>query len=93
MENLKRIENRIWKYRAVRGLKQSELAFLIGQKNSGQVSRYERGQIIPSLEQLMKICFGLETEIKDLYPDLITKWRQEIEVKKTRLEKAGNKIS
>ncbi|MFH2069124.1 MAG: helix-turn-helix transcriptional regulator [Candidatus Omnitrophota bacterium] len=93
MENLKRIENRIWKYRTVRGLKQSELAFLIGQKNSGQVSRYERGLVIPTLEQLTKICFGLETEIKDLYPDLIAKWRREIEVKKTGLGKAGNKIS
>ena len=93
MENLKRIENRIWKYRTAGGLKQSQLAFLIGQKNSGQVSRYERGLVIPNLEQLMKICFGLETEIKDLYPDLITKWRQETEVKKAGLGKAGNKIS
>jgi len=92
MENLKRIENRIWKYRTVRGLKQSELAFLIGQKNSGQVSRYERGLVIPTLEQLIKICFGLETEIKDLYPDLIAKWRREIEAKKAELEKTGNKI-
>jgi len=74
-------------------LKQSELAFLIGQKNSGQVSRYERGLVIPTLEQLIKICFGLETKIKDLYPDLITKWRREIEVKKAGLGKAGNKIS
>jgi len=87
MENLKRIENRIWKYRIAKGLKQTELAFLIGQKNPAQISRYERGSVIPKLEQLIKLCFGLGTEIKDLYPGLIAKWQVEVEMEKEKLNK------
>lgn len=34
MEDITLTENRIWKYRKIKGLKQEDLAFLIGQNNS-----------------------------------------------------------
>ena len=80
-----KIENRIWKHRIAKGLKQSQLAFLIGQKNSSQISRYERGLAIPHLEQLVKLCYGLEVGIGSLYPQLISKWQGEVDKGKDRL--------
>ena len=80
-----KIENRIWKHRIAKGLKQSQLAFLIGQKNSSQISRYERGLAIPHLEQLVKLCYGLEVGIGSLYPQLISKWQGEVDNGKDRL--------
>jgi transcriptional regulator with XRE-family HTH domain len=82
-----RIENRIWKYRTLKGLKQEDLAFLLGHKTSGQISRYERGLVMPKLEQTTKICFGLETKIKSLYPEQIKKWREEVDIRKGKLKK------
>jgi len=87
MPGIRKIENRIWKHRMAKGLKQSQLAFLIGQENSSQVSRYERGLAIPRLEQLIKLCYGLETGIGSLYPQLVNKWQQEVE---TRKGQSGN---
>ena len=80
-----KIENRIWKHRIAKGLKQSQLAFLIGQKNSSQISRYERGLAIPHLEQLVKLCYGLEVGIGSLYPQLISRWQGEVDNGKDRL--------
>ena len=80
-----KIENRIWKHRIAKGLKQSQLALLIGQKNSSQISRYERGLAIPHLEQLVKLCYGLEVGIGSLYPQLISKWQGEVDNGKDRL--------
>lgn len=85
MVEIFKAENRIWKHRTAKGLKQSELAFLIGQQNSSQVSRYERGLVIPKLEKLVKLCFCLGTEIERLYPELIQKWQKEAEANKKEL--------
>ncbi len=88
MENGKKIENRIWKYRTARGLKQSELAFLIGQKSSAQVSRYERGVVMPRFEQLTKLCCGLGEKPECLYPDPIQKWQEEVKAREAELKKS-----
>jgi transcriptional regulator with XRE-family HTH domain len=81
------VENRIWKYRNINGFKQEELAFLIGQDAPSQVSRYERGLVIPKLEQLIKLCYAMDTKIESIYPQLMKKWHQEVENKKERLRK------
>ncbi len=81
------VENRIWKHRNAKGLKQSELAFLIGQKNPAQVSRYERGMVIPKLEQLVKLCHALGSDIGSLYPDLVGRWQREVEANGKKLNK------
>jgi transcriptional regulator with XRE-family HTH domain len=81
------IENRIWKYRNIKGLKQEELAFLIGHETPSQVSRYERGLITPALEQLVKLCHALDIKIESLYPQLIKKWQQEVDKNKEKLKK------
>ncbi len=89
MKKFHAVENRIWKYRNARGLKQTELAFLIGHENAAQVSRYERGLVLPKLEQLFKLCCALDIRVESLYPGLVEEWRREVE---TRHDKQTVKI-
>jgi transcriptional regulator with XRE-family HTH domain len=81
------IENRIWKYRKIKGLKQKELAFLIGQDIPSQVSRYERGLVIPNSEHLIKLCCALDTKLELLYPRFVKRCHQEVEVNKKKFRK------
>lgn len=87
MNGISPIENRIWKYRTIKGLKQEELAFLIGNTSSSQVSRYERGLVMPTFEQLVKLCCALNTKIESLYPELVKKWQDEMEKNTAKLKK------
>jgi len=80
------IENRIWKHRKIKGFNQKELAFLIDQDLPSQVSRYERGLVIPNSEHLIKLCRALDTKIEQLYPHLIKKWLQEVEENRKQLK-------
>ena len=88
MNAIPTIENRIWKYRTLKGLKQEELAFLIGNASSSQVSRYERGLVMPTFEQLIKLCCALDIRIESLYPQLVKKWQEEVEKNKAKLKKS-----
>lgn len=81
------IENRIWKYRKIKGFKQKELAFLIGQDLASQVSRYERGLVIPNSEHLIKLSYALDTKIELLYPHLMKRWIQEVKENKKQSKK------
>jgi len=85
MADISLIENRIWKYRNIRGFKQEDLAFMIGQNNPSQVSRYERGVAIPKLKYLIKLCSALDINVEYLYPHLTGKWHKEVKKKKEQL--------
>ena len=59
------IENMIF-YREKRGMKQKELAEIIGVK-ANTVSTWEGGTNAPSLQALYKICKALNISISDLF--------------------------
>ena len=58
MENftLKRIPNCLRKYRKAIGLKQKQVARILGLKNSGMISRWEKGKSLPSLLNAIKLA-------------------------------------
>lgn len=90
----KGIENRIWKYRKIKGLNQKELAFLLNQREPTQVSRYERGLVIPEFEKIWKISRILEAKFEDLFPELISQWNLDLNERYKMLEKIKeNKIA
>ncbi len=86
MKKIRVKENRIWKYRITKGLKQCELAFLIGHATPTQVSRYERGLVMPECEQLIKLSQALDVDIDVLYPQFVEKWREEVEERKKAIK-------
>ena len=69
MKNLQqKYPNKLKELRKKNGLIQKEVAELIGLKNEERICRWERGQSIPSLPNLLKIekLFCVKTE--DIYP-------------------------
>jgi len=87
MKGQESIENRIRRKREEYGYKQSDLALLLGHGCSSQVSSYERGQILPDPENLLKLCYILNALPEWLYPEITEKWKREIENAKKNLKK------
>ena len=53
---LKKVPNNLRKYRKAIGLKQKEVAQILGLKNSGMISRWEKGRCLPSLVNAFKLA-------------------------------------
>lgn len=64
----KRIASLIRIHRKRSGFTQRELARLIGHKNSGRVSRHERGVTIPSLTAALGYETIFQVPMSDLFP-------------------------
>ena len=91
MERKERIENTIRRGREEKGYRQSDVAFLLGHNCSSQVSCYERGQIMPDSENLLKLAYIFNTLPEGLYPEISRKWRQEVEKAREKLAQLKNK--
>ena len=68
-----KIQNRLWLARKRRGLGQKQVAYLLD-KTVDEISRYERGLRIPSLETVLglELIYGLPARLlfKDIYEQL-----------------------
>lgn len=87
MKKRERLYNRIRRKREESGYRQSDVAFMLGHKNSSQVSCYERGLIMPDSENMMKLCYCLNTMPEGLYFEMTKKWKDEVGEKRVRLRK------
>lgn len=71
-----KIQNRLWLARKRRGLGQKQVAYLLD-KTVDEISRYERGLRIPSLETVLglEIIYGIPARMlfKDIYEQLQAK--------------------
>lgn len=79
----KTVENRLWQTRKRRGLQQKQVAYLLNHHTPDQVSRYELGTRLPTLETalLLEIIYGAPLRIlyKDLYERLQTEVKERFE--------------
>ena len=66
----KRIPNSLRKYRKARGLKQKEVAEILGLKSSSIISRWERGHYLPQSVNIFKLAVLYHTMADALFPDL-----------------------
>lgn len=77
------IENRLWPTRKRRELEQKQVAYLLGHHTADQVSRYELGTRLPTLETalLLEMIYGAPLRVlyKDLYERLQGKLRDRLE--------------
>jgi DNA-binding XRE family transcriptional regulator len=62
-----RTPNRLKKYRCMHGYSQTDLARKLGMKKSNLISQWEKGTVIPSLDNLLKLCVLYNTLIEELY--------------------------
>jgi transcriptional regulator with XRE-family HTH domain len=77
------IENRLWQTRKRRGLEQKQVAYLLNHHTPDQVSRYELGTRLPTLETalLLEMIYGAPLRVlyKDLYERLQAELRDRYE--------------
>jgi DNA-binding XRE family transcriptional regulator len=80
MQNVKHnnVPNCLRKYRRARGLKQSEVARILGLKSASIVSRWEKGVCLPSTVNALKLALIYRTLVDALYIDLLRALRPEL---------------
>jgi transcriptional regulator with XRE-family HTH domain len=61
------------------GLEQKQVELLIGQPKTGQISRYESGERIPSLETALKLEIIYKTPIRILFQTTFEQFQNEID--------------
>lgn len=73
--------NRLWRQRRRVGLSQQRVAELVGYHTSGEISRFERGERLPSLVMALKLEIVYHTPVAFLFPDLYLRLREGIQAK------------
>lgn len=73
-----RILNRLRKHRKLMGYKQSDVAELLGLKNTNRLSRWEKGLSLPNTINLIKLSIIYRTFPNELYFDLLLKLRHDL---------------
>jgi DNA-binding XRE family transcriptional regulator len=61
--------NHIYTLRRIRGLRQKQLAFLLGYRGCAMVSRFETGRSLPTLRVALLMELILGARIADIYRD------------------------
>lgn len=72
------IENRLWQTRKLRGLEQKQVAYLVGQHTPAQISRYELGTRMPTLETALLLEMIYSVPLRVLYKDLYERLQAEL---------------
>lgn len=78
-KRFRKITNRLWIVRKKIGLPQKQVAFLLGHKNTTQLSRYERGSRIPSLETALKLESAYNTPVRVLFSGLYDQFHADVQ--------------
>jgi transcriptional regulator with XRE-family HTH domain len=76
--NYKNIPNCLRKYRKERGLKQKEVAEILGLKSTSMISRWEKGICLPETLNLFKLAIIYRTMVDALFIDLIKSLKDEL---------------
>ena len=72
------LPNLLKRYRKERGLRQSDVAQLLGIKSKNRISRWERGECLPSLLNAVRLSVIYGVMIDALFIDLLRSVRDEI---------------
>ena len=82
-----KIKNRLRLYRKNRGMTQGEVAYIIGHPSPAQVSRWERGERIPSLMYALRLSALYQRLVNDLFFDFFDEERGHVFTRLRELEK------
>ena len=87
------VENRLWQIRKRRGLEQKQVAYLLNHNTADQVSRYELGTRLPTLEiaLLLEMIYGAPLRI--LYKDLYERLQAELRGRIERVPRLGERLA
>ena len=65
--------NTLKQCRIERGLRQQDVADMLGLKATDRISHWEKGSAVPGLVNLSRLCAVYGKTVKDLYPELFIK--------------------
>ena len=82
----KNIPNGLRKFRKANGYSQKRVALLLGVRNTGMISRWERGSRLPSPVNMFRLAVLYGTMVDALYSDLILVLRREMRTKREERE-------
>ncbi len=82
MPNAKYI-NRLWRYRKARHLSQKQVAFLMRHKKPTQISLWENGEELPTLENALRLAYILDAPVEQLFPDLAGEAKRQVDQRST----------
>jgi transcriptional regulator with XRE-family HTH domain len=88
MKNIKRkkaIHNCLRRYRKARGLKQKDVANILGLKSASMISRWENGLCMPSALNLFRLAALYRTMTDAFYMDLLRGLRNDLHKREERI--------
>ncbi len=89
--------NRLWLARKRRGLEQKQVAYLLNHQSIDQLSRYEQGARLPSLDNALKleIIYGVPLRLlfKELFDTLEDEVWQRISLSTPLQKRYGNRTA
>ena len=74
----KKIPNLLRRYRRSRGLRQTDVARILGMESHVCISRWEKGESMPSFVNVLKLSVLYRTMTDSLFIDLLRSLRDEI---------------
>src|SRR5438105_9729363 len=87
------IENRLWQTRKRRGLEQKQVAYLLNYHTADQVSRYELGTRLPTLETALLLEMIYSAPLRVLYKDLYERLQAEFKERLERIPQLHDRIT
>ncbi len=75
----KRIPNCLRKYRKMSGYTQREVARILGLRNAGMISRWEKGRRMPAPFNMFRLAALYRTMVDALFIDLVRAARRELQ--------------
>jgi transcriptional regulator with XRE-family HTH domain len=82
----KRIPNSLKLYRRRRGLKQTDVARILGIRNASMISRWEKGLAIPKYENIRTLALIYRTSSDALYADYGMTLKENVQQKEEALK-------
>lgn len=87
------LNNCLKKYRRVRGLKQADVAKILGLKSTAMISRWEKGVCLPDSLNMIKLAIIYRTMVDALFIELVRLLRDELISKEEEVRRTGTDVT
>jgi transcriptional regulator with XRE-family HTH domain len=83
--------NRLRKHRRLMGYTQGDVAYLLGLQSKTEISRWEKGRIIPLADKVIRLAYIYHTFAEELFRESFKEARSEIEPREKKLAQLRSK--
>jgi transcriptional regulator with XRE-family HTH domain len=77
--------NQLKKYRAIHGLTQTQVAYVLGFSNVTRIGQWEQGHAIPGFVNLLKLSILYDAHLPELYSDIFQELKSDIQQRRGEL--------